>query len=236
VNFNKSILFLFAACLFPSMGCEHAFWVQKDFDSLRTSIDTVSIIFPQIEYLVKYGNTAKTKRGYSLFVSNNVADVVKEIIDKGTFGPHAAVVVKDSLVIDQWIRNYDTDSLEIFRSIWDSVRTSHSGGKIFPLTPRVKDMFDEVSTRYIIYVTGIAYGTSNDKKFFDMIQSETFQLFYDRPDAYDYQWNGLQLHIFVVDKRSDEVLWYNYNGENDSKYDPLNKSQIYALCSKLMDQ
>ncbi|HTR82461.1 MAG TPA: hypothetical protein VMM58_12595 [Bacteroidota bacterium] len=233
---NKALFLLLAAFPLLAGGCSHTEWVRKDFNSVKTAIDTVSVIFPQIDYYVKYGATAKTKRGYSLFVSNNVADVVKGIIDEGKFGPHVAILVEDSVVIDQWILSYLSHSMEGFSSRWDSAQTSPSEEKLLPLTPEMKSALDRVNTRYFVFVTGTAYGTSNDKKIFDMIQSETFKLLYDRSFAYDYQWNGLRLQIFLVDKKTDEILWYNYNRERDSQYNPLEKQEIYSLCLKMMEQ
>ncbi len=83
-------------------------------------------------------------------------------------------------------------------------------------------------------VTGIAFGVSEGKKHFDLLQRESFRLFYDRPFVYDYQWYGLQMEIALVDAASNKVIWYNYNDERDSNYNPLEKERVKDLCLKLL--
>jgi len=57
---------------------------------------------------------------------------------------------------------------------------------------------------------------------------------YDHAFPCNYQWNGLQLQISLVDAKTMEVLWYNYNKEKDSEYDPFKKNEVKDLCLKLM--
>jgi hypothetical protein len=234
MRYAKRIGVLSALCLLSLSSCTRTLWVQKGFDSRKTDIDTVTIIFPQIEYSVKYGEVKRAITGYSLFVSRNVGEVLKELVDEGDFGPKSATLLDDSLIIDRWLDSYFSTSMEEFREMWDSTQRSRSGERILPLTPEIRSTVDEVKTRYFIFVTGLAYGTYEGTKQYDLAEAEFFRLFYGRPFIYDYQWEGLQVQIFLVDRESDEVVWYNQNKDTDSRYNPLEKKDIRNLCLKLM--
>ena len=85
-----------------------------------------------------------------------------------------------------------------------------------------------------IYIKGTANGTSEDAKRFDAIQLQTFKMFYGNNYAYNYQWDSLQLHIYLVERESGEILWYNYNKDDDTKYHPMQKEEIKNLLMKLL--
>lgn len=233
MSLHKLIILLFLT--FILSGCAHTLWIHKNFDAIKSRIDTISIVFPQVEYSVMNGKVKKTKFGYSMFISKNVADVLKDVINEGDFLPKSATITYDSTIINQSLPRYFSNPTMKYEQMRDSLQTSQGEERIFPLTPELQVLVDSVHTKYFIYVTGIAFGTTENLKRYDIVQEETFKLLYDRPFVYEYQWDGLQLLLCLVETKSKEVLWYNYNEAKHSKYNPLLKEDIKNLCLKLLN-
>jgi hypothetical protein len=232
MNLHRYIALLLVAGL--SLSCSRTASVQKSFDSVLPSVDTISILFPRIVYSEKSGAAEKAKTGHSIYVSQNIAYVLKEIIDEGRFEPKSATILYDSLTIGQWAQTQLSNPNERFKALRDSLRVTQEGKRIFPLTPELQSLAAEGNSRFVLCVDGVAYGTTEHAKLFDMLQRETFDRFYNRPYAYDYQWSGLQVQIAVVDAQSREVLWMNSNDERDTRYDPLIKKDVRDLCLKIL--
>jgi hypothetical protein len=232
MNFDKSTAILLSVVLLS--GCTQNFSIKNNLDAIKPDIDTVSIIFPHVEYYEVGLEAKKTNLGYSTYVSRTVADILKEIVDSGNFMPKNATIIYDSTIIEHWMPRYYSNSLEKYRQICDSLKSSQDEKRTFPVSSELQLLIDKVSTKYFIFVGGTAFEASEDKKRYDFLQSQTFKLFYDRPFIYDYQWQGLQLHIFIVGKKSMKIFWYKYNEDEDTRYDPANEEDIYDLCLKLL--
>ena len=215
-------------------GCTETVWVQKDFAKITPTIDTISIIFPQIEYVEKNGEKLKAKSGHSYFVSKQVADILKELIDSGKFVSQSANIVFDSTVIIKWMRNNFADSKTVHKQMYDSLQALTGETRIIPAIPELQQLAEKVRTRYFVLVTGYSFGTTETTRRFDMLQQQTFELLYDHAFAYERDWFGLSLQIILVDARSNEVLWYNYNKEKESRYDTLDKEKVKDLCLGLL--
>jgi hypothetical protein len=226
-------VFLFIAA-FMVVGCSGTKWANKDYNAIKSGIDTVSIVFPHVEYYEKSGEAKIIKTGHSVFVSRKVADVLKEIIDNEHSIAKSAVLICDSMVIDQWMPTCFSNSIVSYKRICDSMLKSESGKKVFQITSDLQPLIDKVTTKYFLFVNGTAYGTTEETKRYDFNQAQTFKLLYDRPFIYDYQWSGLQLHVYLVDKETKELLWHNSNDSRDTKYDPIKEEEVKELCKKLV--
>jgi hypothetical protein len=233
VKLNSDKFFLLLAAFVLISGCSQTLWISRDFDSIKTGIDTIPIILPHISYYEKSGEVNKLLLGRTLFVSSNVAEILKETIDEGIFISKSTIILNDSMVTSQWLPRYFLSSIKKYAKIDDSIQASDNGGKTFPITPELKLLVDQVNTRYFIFINGTAFGTQEDSKQYDIQQAQTFELFYDSNFSYEYQWYGLQLHIYLVEKESNEIIWDNYNKSRDTNYDPLNNNDIKELCLKL---
>lgn len=232
MNVHKYFAVLLVACVFSS--CSRTASVQRSFDSVLPNVDTISILFPRIVYSEKSGALEKTKTGHSIYVSQNIAYVLKEIIDEGRFAPKSAVILYDSLMIGQWAQTQLSGESARFKEMRDSLSAGREGKRVYPLAPEWQSLAEKGKSRYVLCVDGIAYGTSEHAKLFDMLQRESFDRFYNRPYAYEYQWTGLQLQIAVVDAKSREILWNLSNDERNSRYDPLKKEDVRDLCLKIL--
>ncbi len=231
MRWRVSALVTIAAAL---CGCARMPWVSRDFRTARTGMDTLSIIFPRIEYSVKSGDVSTPKSGYSVFVSQAVADAMKRVIDGGGYIPKAAVVVCDTAWVSRWLSAGFSPRTGQHRPLWDSLQASEDGRKFFPANGQFSEIKTTLTTRYFLYVSGVAFGTTEATKQFDLQQRSTFKVFYDRPLTYEYQWQGLSLELALVDGQSGEVIWYNANDPRESNYDPLDQEQVETLCASLL--
>ena len=227
------ILFLLATLL---SGCTQRLWLTNNFDAVKSDIDTVSIILPHVEYTIIDGESRTINNAFGMLTSINVAAVLKETINEGNFIAKTAIYMCDSTFINDWLSKHFVNSTKIYHRIVDSLQRSKNEERIFPLTPELQLLVDQVKSRHFIFVDGIAFGTTEDSKRFDLLQAETFKLFYDRPYIYDFQWSGLQLRIFMIETKSKKVIWSNYNTNKDSKYNPLRNQGIKDLCIKLLKE
>ncbi|MCK9244699.1 MAG: hypothetical protein M0R34_02675 [Candidatus Marinimicrobia bacterium] len=208
--------------------------IKKETSLDLSNLGSISILFPHINYYETHGEIKVLKPGHSLYVSKNVENIFLEIIGEGKYLPKTSTIITDTTIINQWIPQNFLKSIAYYDKITDSTRVSQSQTSIFPLTPELKQLVEKVDSEYFIFISGIALGASDESKKYDVMQAQIYELFYDAAFSYDYQWYSLLLNIYVVDKKSNEVVWYRYNDTRNAKYDALKKSDIKSLCIKLL--
>ena len=232
MNLNNLLLTILTIALFS--GCSQRVWISEEFNTVTSDIDTLSIILPHVKYSEKIGETEKVRLGHCIFVSNNIANILMEIINEGKFIPKTIAVRNDSILLHNWIANYFLNSIEKYENLNKSDHLFQNGRNTFPITPELQLLIDEIDTRYLLFVYGNAFGTSKETKDFDISQVQIHAILYDQAFSYDYQWNGLQLQLYIIDKYSDKILWYNANSSKDDKYNPLRNEEIKILCENLL--
>lgn len=221
------IVILIMICIQPVLG-------QIASGKAIPEIDSVSILFPEIEYAEKESKIEKSKTGYNVLISRNTADVLKELIDGGNFVSKHANIVYEPSMSKQSIPGYYENAILKFNQIHDSLEAFRNEKKMFPIIPGLRNLLKKTNIRYFFYVTGLAFGTSEATKQYYMAQKQMFQQLYQNTLVNDYQWWGLRLQLVLVDARTGRILWYNYNKEYDSNYNPLNKDDIRRLCLELL--
>jgi hypothetical protein len=194
-------------------GCGTTLWTSSDYESTRSTIDTVAFILPHIYYVQLVHKEMWPSADSADIVSHRVANAVTQLMGATGFLPHSAVIVMAQLQ--------------------DSLRLTRDGGLKYAVTPELLSVLHTAHAKYFLWVQGKAYTTPEKLKQDDLLQIEAFRTFYDLPLLYDYQWSGLRLEISLV-SASGDVLWYNRNLPRDSKYDPSDIKQIRSLCETLM--
>ncbi len=227
-------LTILAAVVFT--GCGQSNWSSRDFELVKSTIDTVSILPPFIEYSIKSGEVKKVKAPHSRFVSGRVGEIFKSLIDSGQFISKSAVIVHDSVTEENWNPDEYLRSLVRYRQLSDSLVKVKNVKRSFPVSPELQIMVDRVSTRYFLFISGAAFGSTEASKLYDMVQSQSFKLFYDRPFIYESHWTGVELKLFLVDKATNEILWCNASDPRDTVYDPGKDTEIETLCKKLINE
>jgi hypothetical protein len=220
-------VFIFLICCQPVI-------VKKNFAAANSGTDTVSVLFPEIDYSEKDSKLEKSKTGYNVFISRNIAEVLKDLIDKGNFMFRHANILYDPSMSSQSLPGYYENSIIKFNRIHDSLETFKEEKRVFPINPTLRKLLNAAHSHYFLYVTGLAFGTSEATRQYYLAQQQLFEQLYFNTLVNNYQFYGLQLQIVLVDTRTGKILWYNYNGENDCKYNPLEKSDIERLCLKLL--
>jgi len=226
---RSTAIFIFITLL---TACSGNLWISDKYDQIQSETDRVTILFPHVQYYEQRGEVNQAIRGHSLFVSNTIADILEALINEGDFIP-GVKAVRDTSMLRSWIPRYFVGSLEKAAFINDYI-TESKNRRFFPLIPELQPLIDEVGTGYFLFVKGLGYGTSENTKMMDIIQAQFHEILYDQSFSYDYQWYGLELDIYLVDKATNEIIWHNHNGFRSSKYDPLSKESVRNLCRKLL--
>jgi hypothetical protein len=195
----------------------------------------VAVIFPQIEYFERRGKVLRPHPEENFVVSHNVSEAIKEIIGQGNALLPSARLIEDSVIASRDTVDCLSRSMKKYNLIRDSLRASADEERSFTLIPELRSLGARTHTDYFVIVVGKAFETPEKSKQDDMLQLDSFSLFYDHPFEYAYQWCGLKIEIALVDARSTEVVWYNYNKEKDSNYSPFEKERVKDLCRKLMN-
>ncbi len=221
------IVVLVMICIQPVLG-------QIASKTAIPEIDTISILFPEIEYAEKDSKIERSKIGYNVLISRNVADILKELIDRGDFISKYSKILYHPSMSSQTMPSYYENAILKFDMIRDSLEAFRNEKKMFPIVHGLRKLLNRTNTRYFLYITGMAFGTSEATKQYYMAQKQMFQQIYQNTLVNDYQLWGLQMQLVLVDAGTGQILWYNYNKENDSIYNPLNREDIRRLCLKLL--
>lgn len=216
-------------------SCSQTAWMNNSFNDIRNNIDSVTIIFPQIKYFEVLGEKRYLQRGKSIYVSSSIAAILKEIVENRKFIGCKNVLLTDSLTIEKWFAKNFPPSLTDTMKNYDTLKIIDKHKHVLKFSDEMKDFTDKIKTRYFIYVKGSAFGTAENTKHGDMIQMQTFKLFYGNNYSYNYQWNGLRLNIYLADLKTGEILWHNSNENDDSKYESIKRDESKRLMLKILE-
>ncbi len=229
----KNFYFLFLILIL--FGCSAStIYKSGNFDTIHLSIDTVAIIFPHIEYIERTVEGEKPIYGAGIYVSHVVANLLSEILNQKKFFGTAIPMRIDSVFTDIWLPQYYQSSLIQYRDLSSSLKPVNNEKKIFVETDEIKKLIDNVQQKYYFVALGKAFGTSEELKYYDFTQAQTFQKLFNRFFVYDYQWYGLQLDLYLVDKETKTIVWYNGNTISDIRYDPMSEDEVKYLISKII--
>lgn len=217
-------------------GCSQKLWVSDDYNQVKADIDTLTVVMPHIEYSEKTGETEKLLPGYSVLLSDYVGNILVEMINEGKFIPNTVAVRGDSVLLQKWVPDYFLKSLEKYEKLNKADHLFINGKNSFPVTPELRFLINQIETRYFLFVYGEGFGASDETKEFDLLQVQTHAILYDQAFSYDYQWNGIKLQLYIIDKNSDKILWYSTNGRKNNGYNPLRDKEIRDLCENLLKQ
>ena len=226
-----AIIILFSLLL---SACSQTAWMNNSFNTARNDFDSVTVIFPQIKYFEKLGEKQYLQRGKSIYVANSIATEMKNILESGKFIRCKGIVLTDSITIEKWLAKNFAPSLKDTLKSFDTLKVLDNNW-ILKFSDEMKDLTSHIKTKYIFYIKGIAFCTTENTKHGDMIQLQTFKLFYGNNYAFNYQWNGLQLDIYLADAKTGEVLWHNRNKDDDTKYEPLKANEINRLMTRILE-
>ncbi len=232
MSIYKSILVFFTFFLISS--CSQSSFVQKDFVSVKQQIDTVNVVFPQIEYVWK--STIETNNpNISLEISKNFAEVLRKVIEKEKSINKPVKLLYFPKTVERWSNDLSSEKRKEYIRLSSYFNTSPDGKTILEYENGIDSLISLTNAKYLLFVRGIAFETDMAVKHEDIQQRERFKLFFDSPMDYQSQWYGMQVEMAIVYRDTNEVIWYNYNKVEDSKYNPRKKNEIESLCSKLLE-
>jgi hypothetical protein len=216
-------------------SCGGSAWMSQDFNVGRVDSNKVSILPPQITGLERTGRGMLPDSTREPEMIKNVEQAAQDIINGGGFVGKSAIAIEDSTFRSPGMARFLEKLRAAYKGYCDSMHVSDNGATTpLPVLQELNYLSNRLRTRYVLFIRGTGYTTPESYKQHDLLQLDSFRLFFDHPLEYQYQWSGLMLDIALVDMKSATVLWYNRNRENESKYDPLSIDRVKDLCSKLM--
>jgi len=197
-------------------GCGRSALTERGFDAAKRSIDTVVVLLPRIEYYEKVGKAKRAGPENAQAVTRLLASSIRQVINEGSFVPGCTALLRSQ--------------------VCDSLHISDDNGITCPLSPALRSELLRGRAKYVLFVQGKAFTTPERSKQGDLLQIDSYHLFFGQPLLYEYQWNGLRVEAVLLDANSNEVIWYNKNPDSDSNVDPFDGEQIRDFCRKLLHE
>jgi hypothetical protein len=220
-----SMLFFLTLFLLNISSCTN--FIHKDFYKIQSTIHTIAIVSPQIEFYEKVGEEFYLKPENNSIVSNNIAQVIKNVVNEKSIFNNATLIPVNTILVEVELRKNSIKPTKTLKAILDSLKTNINNGNTS--IPQLNFFDEKVNVDCIMLIRGKAYRVVDMSTYKDIANKQAFQLLYDNPLYYEYQWVGLELEIALVDPKTTEVIWFNYNKVSKSKYDPFNNESIKDL-------
>lgn len=224
---KKSILRLYclAFIIYFLTGCTNKALTNKDFNTHKSEIASIAIMPPDIEYFERNPVVTRPNPEYITLVSENVVQAIKNGFTGGTIEIH-------TLSDDQHNLNQDLSLslqkvMQSYSQGCEAIRRDGDDKFGFVLDAEAKHLGNYANTNYLLLIHGKGFGrlTSEDQN--DVVQAGML--------GTASQWDGLLLEIALVDASTAEMLWFNYNKEYQSQYQPLAIESVQELCDRLLN-
>ncbi len=209
-------------------------FIHKDFHNIKSTINTIAIVSPQIDFYDKVKDDLYPKPEHNSTISENIATVIGNILnEKRIFNKANLIPIKTNLV-EVELRKNTIKPTKNLKAILDSLKINIDNGNT--AIPQLGFFAEKVSVDCIMLIRGQAYRVDDMTTYKDIANKQAFQLLYDNPLYYEYQWCGLELEIALVDAKTTEVIWFNFNKKSKSKYDPFNNESTKDLCEDILEK
>jgi hypothetical protein len=229
---KSALQFFLMVLLLVTSGCTNS--MHKDFHNIKSTINTIAIVSPQIDFYVKVKEDLYPKPEHNSIIAENIATVIREVLNEKDIFNNSSLIPVDANLIEVELRKNPIKPTKNLKTILDSLKNNIDKGNTF--IPQLSFFAEKVSMDCIMLIRGQAYGVSDLSTFKDIANKQAFQLLYDDPLRYEYQWFGLELEIALVEAKTTEVIWFNFNKKSKSKYDPFNNESIKDLCEDLLEK
>lgn len=210
--------------LFILISCAGNVHKHQDFNTIKTEITSIAIMPPDIEYFER--NPVVTRP--NTFFINDISHNIVEAIQKGFVNNEIEVhpIFASGSELDQ---DLTSSLIEVMQSYKTSCESFHnSGGKDLNLVlnPRAKQFAIPAKTNFLLFIRGKGYGRLSSETRSDVVYSGML--------GTASQWDRLMLDIALFDANIGEIIWFNYNKEYQSQYQPLVAESVQELCDLLL--
>jgi hypothetical protein len=196
--------------------------VHQNFNQIRSRIKTVAVVPPFLKYTDNINNEPSSQFTDSL--KNIVKVSIEELLEKNGFNVQNTGKIKIDMIEN---KDYALLLAATKRKFTDKTYLIKDTKEPFlniKMQPQIRDLAKRLNADYLILTRGEAIGPTNS----DLPQNTAPNVLLG--NRIDKSYFSLLLEIAVVDGKTTEIILYNRNIINDSRYLPLNKKS----CQKLL--
>jgi PBP1b-binding outer membrane lipoprotein LpoB len=218
------ITYLLLMILFILIGCAGNAHKHQEFNTIKTEITSIAIMPPDIEYFERNPVVTRPNTFYIKDISHNIVEAIQNGFTDNAIEVHP--IFASGSELDQ---DLTSSLIEVMQSYKESCESFHSsGGKILNmvLNPRAKQFAITAKTNFLLFVRGKGYGRLSGENRSDVVYSGML--------GTASQWDGLMLDMALFDANIGEIIWFNYNKEYQSQYQPLVPESVQELCNLLL--
>jgi len=218
-------LLLILIIVFTLNSCHYRTYTlktHKDFDQLKSKIKTIAVAPPFVKFIDNINSLE------SPVYTDSLQDIIKvsleELLQRNDFNVRNPGKIKIDMVND---KEYALLLAETARNFLDKSYIIKDSKKSFldvKMYPKIRELAKRLDTDYLILILGEAVGPTGVKAP-QNIAPVTYL-----GNEIDKSYFSLLLEIALVDAKTTEIILYDRNIPNDSRYLPLNKSS----CQKLL--
>lgn len=223
-NFSRFTLFVLIGLYFL-ISCAGNVHKQEDFNTIKTEITSIAIMPPDIQYFERNPVVIKPNPFYINDVSHNVVEAIQKGFANSTIEVYPIFDSGTELDVDL------TSSLrKVLHGYKSSCESFHNSGEKdirMDIDPEIKQFVSPAKTNFLLFIHGKGYGKLSGEERSDVVYSGML--------GTASQWDGLILDIALVDASTGDILWFNYNKEYQSQYQPLVLESVQELCDKLLN-
>lgn len=223
-NFSR-FTFLVLIGLYFLISCAGNVQKHQDFNTIKTEITSIAIMPPSIEYFERNPVVIRPNPFYINDVSHNVVEAIQKSFANSTIEVHPIFDSGTELDV-----NVSSNLRKVLQSYKSSCESFHNNGEKdmrMVLDSEVKQFVSPAKTNFLLFIHGKGYGKLSGEDRNDVVYSGML--------GTESQWDGLILDLALVDASSGEMLWFNYNKEYQSQYQPLVLESVQELCDKLLN-
>lgn len=198
---------------------------HQEFDTIKTEITSIAIMPPDIEYFERNPVVIRPNPIYINDISHNIVEAIQNGFANSTIEVHPIFNSGSELN-----KNLTISLRKVMQSYQIGCEFFHNNGErdiSMILDPAVKQFIAPAKTNFLLFVRGKGYGKLSGDDRSDVVYSGML--------GTASQWDGLMLDIGLFDANTGGMIWFNYNKEYQSRYQPLVLESVQELCNNLLN-
>jgi hypothetical protein len=179
---------------------------------------------PDIEYFERNPVVTRPNTFFIKDISHNIVEAIQNGFIDNAIEVHP--IFASGSELDQDLTSSLIRVMQSYKTNCESFHNSGGNDLNIVLNPRAKQFAIPAKTNFLLFIRGKGYGRLSGEDRSDVVYSGML--------GTASQWDGLILDIALFDANIGEIIWFNYNKEYQSQYQPLIPESVQELCNLLL--
>lgn len=196
--------------------------VHQNFNQIKPRIKTIAVVPPFVKYIDNFNS--QTSQEYTDSLKNVIKISLEELFEKNGYDVRNPGKIKIDMIKD---KDYALLLAAVTHKFTDKsylIKDSKQPYLNVKMDPQIKELAKRLDADYLILTRGEAIGPTNS----DLPEDTPTTIFIG--DKIDKNYFNLLIEVAIVDAKSTDIILYDRNILNDSRYMPLSKTS----CKKLL--